>query len=87
MKKILIPLTVILLLTMAVPAFAEWELGLGWTPNQNSANISDPNAVNSILSFHVGYAWHILCFSWDAFAMPDFWISGMTRAESDAVGT
>ena len=36
-----------------IPAFAEWELGLRWTLNQNANNISNPNAMNSILSFHV----------------------------------
>lgn len=84
MKKILLPL--VLLVAMAVPAFAEWELGLGWTPNQNAGNISDPNAVTSILSFHVGYAWHILYFSWDAFAMPDYWVSNVTNSDYYAPG-
>jgi len=86
MKKIMLPLAAVLLLIMALPAFAEWELGLGWTPNQSPANVSDPNAVSSILSFHVGYAWHILYFSWDAFAMPDYWVSNMTDSEYYAPG-
>ncbi|HVP17571.1 MAG TPA: hypothetical protein VMU36_01145 [Spirochaetia bacterium] len=81
MKKILLPLAAILLLALAVPAFAErgeWELGLSWTPSRNSSNIADPNAVNSILGFHVGYAYSILYFSWDAFAMPDYWVWNAT---------
>lgn len=40
MKKILLPLAAVLLLAMAVPAFAEWELGLGWTPNQGNTSDS-----------------------------------------------
>jgi hypothetical protein len=72
------PLAAAFFLAMAIPAFAEWELGLGWTPNQNANDISNPSAVNSILSFHVGYAWHILYLSWDAYAMPDYWVSDMT---------
>ena len=83
MKKILLPLAAVLLLAMAVPAFAysprgEWELGLSWTPSRDSSNIADPNAVNSIIGFHVGYAWSILYASWDAYAMPDYWVWNMT---------
>jgi hypothetical protein len=83
MKKILLPLAAVLLLSMAVPAFAygprgEWELGLSWTPSKDANNVTDPNAVNSILGFHVGYAWSVLYFSWDAYAMPDYWVSNMT---------
>ncbi len=77
MKKILLPLAAVMLLAMAVPAFAEWELGLGFTPSQNS-NSTDPGAVNGILNFHIGYAWSILYFSWDAFAMPDYWVYNAT---------
>ena len=36
MKKLLLPLAAILLLALAVPAFADWELGMGITPSQNS---------------------------------------------------
>ncbi len=78
MKKMLLPLAAVLLLALAVPAFAEWELGIGWTPNQNSQNVADPNAVNSIINFHVAYAWSVLYFSWDAFAMPDYWVFNAT---------
>ena len=81
MKRMLLPLAAVLLLAMAVPAFAErgeWELGVGWTPNRNAENVVDPNAVNSIINFHVAYAWSILYFSWDAFAMPDYWVYNAT---------
>jgi len=82
MKKILLPLAAVLLIAVAVPTFAErgeWELGLGWSPSKSSGNIPDPNAVNSILNFHVGYAWSVLYASWDAFAMPDYWVYDATN--------
>jgi hypothetical protein len=77
MKRILLPLAVIVLLAMTVPAFAEWELGLGFTPAQNQSS-TDPNALQGIMNFHVGYAWSILYVSWDAFAMPDYWVYNAT---------
>jgi hypothetical protein len=73
MKKLLVPLVVVTLLALAVPAaFAEWELGLGLTPGQVAGN-SDPNA-DPLLNFHVGYSWSILYASWDSYAMPDYWV-------------
>jgi len=72
MKKLLVPLAVILLLALAVPAaFAEAELGIGLTPGQIAGN-TDPNA-DPLLNFHIGWSWNILYFSWDAYAMPDYW--------------
>jgi hypothetical protein len=73
MRKIWVPLAVALLLALAVPAaFAETELGMSWTP------INDPtagaNATISLPGFHVGYSWFILYASWDALAMPAFWV-------------
>ena len=73
MKKLLVPLVVVALLALAVPAaFAEWELGIGLTPGQVGGN-TDPNA-DPLLNFHVGYSWSILYASWDAYAMPDYWV-------------
>ena len=81
MKKLLVPLAVVALLAFAVPsAFAaqsEWELGMGWTPSTNSSS-TDPNAVNSLINFHVGYAWTILYASWDAYALPDYMVYNLT---------
>jgi hypothetical protein len=75
MKRILLPLAAVLLIAMSVPAFAgprgEWELGIGWTPSQDLVN-------QSIISFHIAYAWSILYFSWDAYAMPDYWVYNAT---------
>jgi hypothetical protein len=78
MKKLLLPLAAILLLALAVPAaFSEAELGIGLTPGQ-VANPPDPNNVDPILNFHVGWSWTILYLSWDAFAMPDYWVYNAT---------
>jgi hypothetical protein len=77
MKKLLLPLAAILLLALAVPAFADWELGLGITPSQNSTS-TDPSQVNGIINFHVGYAISILYFAWDAYAMPNYWVYNAT---------
>jgi len=78
MRKRVSLLAAAFFLAMALPAFAEWELGLGWTPNQNANDISSSGTVSSILSFHVGYAWKFLYLSWDSYAMPDWWVSTMT---------
>ncbi len=78
MKKLLMPLTVVALLALAVPAaFAEWELGIGLTPIQDTTS-ADPRAVDGILNFHVGYSWSILYATWDAFAMPNYWVYNAT---------
>jgi hypothetical protein len=83
MKKILVPLAVILLLALAVPAFAELELGMSWTP------ITDTNAVTSdamqnVPGFHVGYGWFILYASWDSLAMPSFWVANVLGVDYPA---
>jgi hypothetical protein len=85
MKRILLPLAVVMLLALAVPAFAEWELGLGFTPAQNQSS-TDPNALQGIVNFHVGYAWNILYFSWDSFAMPDYWVYNATSYVDPTTG-
>ena len=78
MKKLLLPLAALLLLALAVPAaFSEAELGIGLSPGQ-VANPPDPNNVDPILNFHVGWSWTILYLSWDAFAMPDYWVYNNT---------
>ncbi len=77
MKKLLLPLAAILLLAFAVPtAFADAELGIGLTPGQISGN-TDANA-QPLESFHVGWSWTILYLSWDAYAMPDYWVWNAT---------
>ena len=78
MKKLLLPLAAILLLALAVPAFADWELGLGISPSTNTSPSTDPNQTNAILNFHVAYAISILYFAWDAYAMPSYWVYNAT---------
>jgi hypothetical protein len=74
MKKLLLPLAIALLLALAVPAaFADAELGIGVTPTGGSSGAGD-----ALTSFHVGYSWTILYFSWDAYAMPDYWVYNAT---------
>ena len=91
MKKLLVPLAVIGLLAFAVPsAFAaphsEWELGMGWTPwSSSQAASNDPQAVSRILDFHVGYSWSVLYASWDAYAMPDYWVYSATNSDGNGV--
>jgi len=78
MKKLLLPLAAILLLALAVPAaFSEAELGIGLSPG-TVANPPDPNNVDPILNFHVGWSYSILYLSWDAYAMPDYWVYNNT---------
>jgi hypothetical protein len=77
MKKLLVPLAVLLLLAMAVPAaFAEVELGISATPTPGGP--SNAGGYDTITGFHVGYAWGILYGSWDSLAMPATLISNMT---------
>jgi hypothetical protein len=80
MKKLLVPLAVMLLLALAVPAaFADVELGIGWTPYTNpDASATDPNKNDSITGFHVAYSWFILYGSWDALALPASFIERAT---------
>jgi hypothetical protein len=77
MKKLLLPLAAILLLALAVPAaFSEAELGVGLSPGSVGGS-TDPT-VDPILNFHVGWSWTILYLSWDAYAMPDYWVYNNT---------
>jgi len=76
MKKLLVPLAVILFLALAVPSFADWELGMGITPAHNTD--ATTTQVDAIINFHVAYAYSILYFAWDAYAMPDYWVYNAT---------
>ena len=86
MKKLLVPLAVMLLLALAVPAaFAELELGMSWTPIQDTTAVS-PTATQNVPGFHVGYSWFILYAAWDALAMPNYWVEQVTWS-IDSTGT
>jgi len=86
MKKLLLPLAAVMLLALAVPAFADWEFGIGFTPTQNH-NSTSAGDVNGIINFHIAYAWSILYFAWDAYAMPDYWIYNATSYTDPTTGT
>ena len=76
MKKLFGPLAVMLLLALAVPAFAEVELGISATPVQGGQ--SNANGTDFITGFHIGYTWGILYLSWDPLAMPASMVQNMT---------
>jgi hypothetical protein len=77
MKKLLIPLAVLVLLALATPAFAEWELGMSWTPVSQTV-YGNQTELDSIVGYHVAYSWSILYLSWDAFALPNFMVENWT---------
>jgi hypothetical protein len=85
MKKLLVPLAVMLLLALAVPAaFAapsQIELGMSWVPYQN---VNDPAVSDYITGFHVGYAWYILYAAWDALALPGSYVATYTAYDVPA---
>jgi len=85
MKKLLVPLAVILFLALAVPSFADWELGMGITPAHNTD--ATTTQVDAIINFHVAYAYSILYFAWDAYAMPDYWVYNATTYTDPYSGT
>jgi len=79
MKRLLIPLLVLCLVALAVPAFAQVELGLSWTPVPGGQATGPGNTqVDSITGFHVAYRWTVLYLSWDSLAMPASLIENMT---------
>lgn len=85
MKKILVPLAVTLLLALAVPAaFAEWELGLSGTEPVGLPADQLPSGF--VPGFHVGYAWSVLYFSWDALAMPPYYVQNATSTIDATTG-
>ena len=77
MKRLLIPLLVLCLVALAVPAFAQVELGISYTPVPGGQG-SNTNQVDSITGFHVAYRWTVLYLSWDSLAMPASLIENMT---------
>jgi len=86
MKRLLIPLLVLCLVALAVPAFAQVELGISYTPvpgGQGSGGAGNTQ-VDSITGFHVAYRWTVLYLSWDSLAMPASLIENMTGYWDDA---
>jgi hypothetical protein len=83
MKKAILFSAAILLVALAAPVFAEWELGLSWTGTQDLGLPQDQKTLDSVLGFHIGYGWFILYASWDGYSMPFYWVE---RATSSAIG-
>jgi len=77
MKRLLIPLLALCLIAFAVPAFAQVELGMSWTPVQGGQG-ANSTQVDSITGFHVAYRWTVLYLSWDSLAMPASMIENRT---------
>lgn len=77
MKRLLIPLLVLFLIALAVPAFAQVELGMSWTPVPGGQGTGNTQ-VDSITGFHVAYRWTVLYLSWDSLVMPPSLIENMT---------
>ena len=80
MKRLLIPLLVLCLVALAVPAFAQVELGISYTPvpgGQGTPGAGN-TTVDTITGFHVAYRWTVLYLSWDSLAMPSSSIENMT---------
>jgi hypothetical protein len=86
MKKAPLLFAVILLVGLAAPAFAEWELGMSWTGSQDLDLPKAQQKTDSVLGFHVGYGWFILYASWDAYAMPVHWVEHATSPDARMPG-
>jgi hypothetical protein len=84
MKKILLPLAIVVLLELATPVFAELELGISGTPYPNPQT---GNTMDMLIGFHVGYAWSGLYGSWDSIAVPNFMVQNWTGGYYRADGT
>ena len=66
------------LIGCAIPAFAEWELGVSWTPVPNA--LTDGNSrIDSMTGYHVGYASSIVYGSWDILVVPEFLVEDWTQ--------
>ena len=69
MRKIVL-ITALLALVMAMPMFAEIEIGASWSPNFADPDKAD-DTLDSITGFHLGYRWWgIFYATWDSLIMP-----------------
>jgi hypothetical protein len=71
MKRFLIPFIVVLLLALAVPAFADWEFGVSGTPQLNPVE----GNVEFLTGYHLGYTVSIFAASLDSIAVPSWLIA------------
>jgi hypothetical protein len=65
MKKTCALFFLLLLIGLATPAFADWELGVSVTPLPEGSSGED-----SMSGFHAAYGWSLLYASLDVFAVP-----------------
>jgi hypothetical protein len=85
MRKIIAPILAVVFLGFALPAFAEWELGVSWTPVPN-ALIAGPLQIDSLHGFHAAYATSLFYASWDALSLPGSMVQDMTSYNDTATG-
>lgn len=91
MKRCIILIASLLLLSLATPIFAEIELGASLTPasflksadaaamEQNIVGKEGSFLADLIFGFHVGYSWWWLFYaSLDSYVMPPWWVWGNT---------
>jgi hypothetical protein len=76
MRKIVL-ITALLALVMAMPVFADIEIGASWTPVLADEKSSSED-LESITGFHLGYQWWgIFYATWDSLIMPPDIINGL----------
>ena len=88
MKRLLVPLVVVLLLVTAAPAFAEWELGLSWTPVTKDVvtQTGTQTVWDAMFGTHVGLSLAIFYGSWDAIAIPNTKVEMWTNSAYSVPG-
>lgn len=75
MKRLVLPLGALLLfLSFAPPAFADWETGVTLFPASNTSIAAVPgNSLDWMLGVHVGYTFrHWGYLTWDAISLPSY---------------
>jgi len=84
-RKLLILVTAMVLLFLANAAFAELELGIGFTPPLAAGvpdEIKEDFLASSIKSFHVGFTWWWLFYaSWDSLILPPYLVQEMAATK------
>ncbi len=100
MKTIVIPLVMVLVFLILIPAtvsaetelsisLTNWELGLGYTPLSDEEIAEDATFQESgLTSFHLGYTfWWLLYATWDSFILPPYLVESMTSVLENDTGT
>lgn len=95
MRRFLVPLIALLLLSFSTPVFAEIELGASFTPAEffMSEEVRDLEAFlgstddfDMIYGFHVGYSWWWLFYaSVDSLIVPPWFIYSITAGEQSGI--